>query len=127
MNEGIDRLVKPEFKKEWNRYEVRAANFLKHADRDPDDVLEGIDFAAVNLVELAVCIIAVRQYMDQLPASLTIGLSYVGFISGDWFDFKGLFVSATGKPKEYEKYRELGADERRKFMLSAFEYLRGPY
>lgn len=124
MRDAITRSVKPEFLKEWKRYENRAANFLKHADSDPDDYLEGVDLAGVNAVELPICIIAAGEYLGGFPTKLAVGLTYAGFNSGDWFDFRGYCENIPNGTMDFDYFDSMSDADRRSLMLEAFEHFR---
>lgn len=123
FRDAVDRHVLPEFKKEWRKYQAKAANFLKHADRDPDDVLEGVDISRINEVEMLLCILAVRHYLPQLPMKLVLGLCLVGFSNNTFFDLRGLFIEMTGSAQEFDHYDGMDTNERHTLMLKAFDHL----
>ena len=67
IGDAVTRKIKPEFLKEWRGYENRASNFFKHANKDPNDILEGIDIAGINAIEMFWCIFASGEYLGVLP------------------------------------------------------------
>ena len=125
IDEAVTRRVKPQFLKEWKQYENRAANFLKHADKDPDSQLEGVDLAGINAIELLLCILATGEYLGELPTRLAIGLAYAGFNSGDWFDFRGYCNNIPNCLIDFEHFERMNEYDRRLLMLEAFELMQG--
>ena len=69
------------------RCQNRVSNFLKHADRDPKDVLDGYDLDGLNRIELQLCIIALGFYGRTLSAPLNAALLYFGRSSDAIFPF----------------------------------------
>ena len=118
---SIDAIVKPEYLNEWRKYEVRAANFLKHADRDPEAVLEGVDLVGVNALELPICILAVAHHLEKLPNKLLIGFAYFGFLSSRWMDFEG--ICNDYNIPDYNYYETMTKNKRKQMMLEAFEQI----
>jgi hypothetical protein len=121
MESSVDRVVKPGFEKEWHRYTNRAANFFKHADRDPFDELDGVDIEGVNRVDAVVCILAVWEYVKELPLTILIGLLFVSESTKSFFDFHSfLSEREEGKQLLYE-LSQRPDNERDKFLLDVFE------
>jgi len=116
---SIELRVKPEFKREWYNYTTRAANFFKHADRDPNAILDGIDVAGVNSVELPICIIAVGQLLDGLPMKLRLGFAHFGFLSNRWMDFEAICRDLN--IPDFEYYNSMSDTKRKQLLLEAFE------
>lgn len=123
IDEAVARMVKPQFLEVWNQYVNRAANFFKHADKDPDGQLEGVDLVGINAIELLLCILATGEYLGKLPMTLAVGLTYAGFNSGDWFDFKGYCENIPNGPIDFDYFEGMNEDDRRSLMLKAFEQL----
>ena len=119
IESSIENLVKPEFKSDWYRYAARTANFLKHADKDPNDILEGVDVAGVNAIELPICIFAVSHLIDKLPPKLEIGFFYFGFLSDKWINFEAICKDRNFR--EYEYYKSMTDTKRKHLLLDAFE------
>ncbi|MCA3486196.1 MAG: hypothetical protein IOD05_01615 [Rhodobacter sp.] len=123
MDEAVAQRVKPEFLKEWKQYVNRAANFFKHADKDPNDRLEGVDLVGINAIELLLCILATSEYLGKIPTTLAVGLMYAGYNSGEWFDFQGYCETIPNGPEDFEFFERMNEHERRLLMLKAFEIL----
>ena len=119
----IDAIVKHEYLNEWRKYEVRAASFLKHADRDPEAVLEGVDLVGVNALELPICILVVSHHLEKLTNKLLFGFAYFGFLSSRWMDFEG--ICNNYNIPDYDYYKAMTKKKRKRFMLEAFEQIHG--
>lgn len=77
--------------KEWRKYERRAANFFKHADQDPLDVLEDVDLDRLNSLELLLSLLTFFEMNKGLSASLWSVFVVVSCENDDCFDLSGLF------------------------------------
>ena len=54
----MSQCIRPEMRKIWrNEVEHKAVNFLKHADKDPDEVLENVDEIINDLTLFSACIL----------------------------------------------------------------------
>ena len=107
--------------REWVFYQNRVANFLKHADRDPEGVIEGVDLVAVNDVELQICILAYWRIKQPLPVRIAIGLFYCGLQNERWFNFSGFLSDVGLDASRLDEYRRQTLEERNRLMLQAFE------
>ena len=74
-------VIDPAFLKDWPHYKNRAANFLKHAHRDPDESLTGVKFELLNESELIFCSLALMEFDSGLSGRLDIGLMHCGISS----------------------------------------------
>jgi hypothetical protein len=72
----INELVKPEFKSEAKRIINRPENFFKHADRDPDNILEFKTSVTEELLHEAGCVYE-RLTGDSLPLVLCFHIWYM--------------------------------------------------
>ena len=72
-------VIDPAFLKDWPHCKNRAANFLKHADRDPDESLTGVKFELLNESELIFCSLALMEFDSGLSGRLDIGLEHIAF------------------------------------------------
>ena len=77
-NSILSKLAGPN-QKDIRRFQNRAANFLKHADRDPDEALEGYDLDGLNRLEIQICICALVAVKGSVSKPLDIALLYFGF------------------------------------------------
>ena len=114
-------LILPGYEKEYRRYEKRAANFFKHADSDPNAVLSGYDFQKLNEIDLLLCILAYQNYVAPLTQRLVLGLSYLGFRSGKWFDFEAFAKQAGMNMSSYEDYAQMSKQDLQNLTLKAYE------
>ena len=62
----LEETIKPEMKKRFNREYRKLANFLKHADNDPEDSISNVD-ESINLLTLFICC----QLYEDLGAQKT--------------------------------------------------------
>ena len=54
----MNQCIRPEMRKKWrNEVEAKAVNFLKHADKDQDGVLENVDEKINDLTLFSACIL----------------------------------------------------------------------
>ncbi|KCV81508.1 hypothetical protein ATO10_11367 [Actibacterium atlanticum] len=121
LDDAVLRRVEPGFVGEWKRHQNRAANFFKHADRDPDETLEGVNLDALNSIELLICILATQQLAGEIPRTLACGLTYLGHRSGRWFDFRGYCEDVLGGTEHYDSFRRWRPEKQREIALGAFE------
>lgn len=121
LDESIAQMVRPGFEAEWRKYEHRASNFLKHADRDPFEELEGVDLIGLNIVEATVCIMAIWLYVLRLPETVLLGLIFVTEETHSFFDYHGYLKESPEGRKVLEQLKELKSEERKLFLLSAFD------
>lgn len=122
FNDSIEKIMKPGFENKWKWYQNRAANFFKHADRDPEEKLEEINIREVNEIELLICTIVVGRFQEALSPRLRIALAYTGFRAGDWFDFRE-YISRLGHKMDYEYYSEMSEAHRTSLFLQAYDRL----
>ena len=112
--------MKPEYRTLWRQREKMVANFLKHADRDRSDVLEGFDIQTINEMTFGVCVLALSFHVS-LPERLAIGFSYVGFRAAGWLDFEGLCDDLGMNCERFAEYAKMNDFRRRELMLQAYE------
>ncbi len=74
----LSRLAGP-IEKDIRCFQNRVANFLKHADRDPDEVLRGYDLDGLNRLEIQLCIVALVAVKGAVSKPLDFALLYFGF------------------------------------------------
>ena len=118
LDQSVGDLVKPGMEKEWHLYEHRAANFLKHADRDPHDRLEGFDVEGVNVLEAVLCILAVWEYVTVLPETIFIGLIFVTEHTSSFFDYHKILLE---RPEGRRVLASLGEMPGQYPLLDVFE------
>ncbi|MDP3340661.1 hypothetical protein [Frigidibacter sp.] len=120
-NEKILSRVVPGRERDWLFYQNRVANFLKHADRDPEGVIEGVNLVALNDIELQICILAYWEVKRPLHVRIAIGLFYCGLQNEKWFNFSGFLSDVGLDPNMLDKYRGQNLEDRNRLMLDAFE------
>ena len=114
--------------KKIRSYQNRVANFLKHADRDPDKALANVDLSGLNELELQLCIYAFMAAKPVLTPRLWLGLLFLSLQKrGALVSFDQLLtaVEATLAPHEFSKkwasMREIEGNELRSICLELFE------
>lgn len=121
LKNAVVKLVKPGHEKEWIKYQNRAANFFKHADRDPDEILSGIDLPAVNQAELLLLTMVIGEYNCRLSHRLTIALCYCGFKEPGWFDFRAYVSKSDASEMEFDYYQNMSDQKRTELLLLAYD------
>jgi hypothetical protein len=78
IHQDIANRIKPGMQGEFWRYVNRASNFLKHADRDPDAILEDVN----EEINDAAIFFAINYYGDLNPESTsrTMNLFFIWYI-----------------------------------------------
>lgn len=77
----MDQCFRPGMRKKWrNEVENKAVNFLKHADKDPDEALENVDEIINDLTLFSACIL----YDD-------LGHQYTPEMTGFMIWYSGIF------------------------------------
>jgi hypothetical protein len=117
----IGSKIVPGKEREWKYHQNRAANFLKHADRDPEEVLSDVDLDGLNELELLLLILAYWSITQPLSHALAIGLFYCGLRNESWFDLSGVVKGAGLAADQLEEYRLMPELTRKDLMLKAFE------
>ncbi|MGR3512555.1 MAG: hypothetical protein ACU0GG_07295 [Paracoccaceae bacterium] len=122
---AVKSRVKPEYYKVWKQYENRAANFLKHADRDPNKTLVGVDLRELNRIQLLLNVLAYSHYESPLSSKMVAGLSYCGFLSQDVFDFRGC-CKDLGVETDFDYFASMNEMKRRYLFLGSFLHAHDP-
>ena len=116
ITDSEELFVKPEHRKLWHKHMNKGANFLKHADNDPNDSIENIDFRGANELTFVLCALALGNF-GKLNGLVAAGFTYCGFRSGNWLDFEGLCRIQSVDESSFEYYRTLSVDELRTELL----------
>ncbi len=118
----LDRVVPGSFK-EWRSFQNKVANFLKHADRDADQSMKGVDIAGLNELELVLCILAFWQVKKDLPQKLLIGLLYCHAKGTPLIDLRSIFLKANLPVDNFDSFCRMNERDRKQISLDTFEIL----
>lgn len=121
--QGEDDLIKDEYKGDYRRLKNRAANFLKHADQDPNEILTGIDLRAINSGEILICTLSVLSFPDRFTQKLAIGLLYFGVAQRHWFKSDGLSRTFGAFNVNISDYLGLAEPELKRQCLACYDHL----
>ena len=113
--------VVPGTEKIWRKYENRVSNFLKHADKDPNDTITDVDLDDLNEIELFVCILAYSSLGLGGSPRILVGFLHCGLLNENWLDLNTVLREAGIDPVVLDEYRKMPLEERREVMLEAFE------
>ena len=100
------------------------ANFLKHADRDKDKSLSGIDLHGLNEIDLQLCILAFTRVKPIISPKLNLGFCYLSLLEGAILPID--LASAKFGPsieQPLRLLRDLDRTDLRVASLDAFERL----
>ena len=113
--------------KEIRHFQNLIANFLKHADRDPEDTLSAPDLNGLNELELTLCISAFNVLRPTLTPRLNLSALYLSLVDGALVSFDQLlpYIVATSPASlPADKLASLGglsAPELRSIAVEIFE------
>lgn len=120
LDAALERRLVAGCEKEWRRYEKRVANFLKHADRDPQEFLPEVDLCRLNSVELLVVILALADVLGGIPETLWAGCVFLSRDNQGWFDFDGLVLEHEQGERTLEILSNMSEEELRQTALKIF-------
>lgn len=123
FDDAVTRRLRPGKEREWRFHMNRAANFFKHADRDPEAQLSGVNLEKVNEMDLLILVLVAGEFIGKLTPRMTIALCYAGFRSGDWFDFESYVAGVNGNTMDFEHYAKMSEAERNGLFLEAYDRL----
>ena len=84
-------------------YQNQVSNFLKHADRDANKLLSGVDLDRLNRMEIQLCIVAYAFYKKDIPATLNVALLYFGRSRDAIFPYSELSKALKIQVSDYER------------------------
>lgn len=119
--EKIRSRVMPGREKEWRFYENRVANFFKHADKDPNGIINNVDLVKLNELELLICILGYWQLSRKVSNAHLLGLIYCGIQTDSIFDIAGIFDDLGLPTSQIKSFKLMQMSEVRKTMLEAFD------
>jgi hypothetical protein len=99
----------------------RVANFLKHADTDPEAVLQGGDLAAINEIELQLCIIALSVAHEKLSKRLDLAIWYLSLSPNAIIPFDALAGEYLHGLADFPFHKFTNRGELRTALLTFFE------
>jgi hypothetical protein len=100
----LARVVGPD-KKEIRKWQNDIANFLKHADRDPNAELSVPDLRSVNEMDLLLCIIALGSITRAFSRRLNWAIWFLSLSKNSLISFESLLEEFGGQAAQLELLR----------------------
>ena len=112
--------LKADFYPTWNKLMRRPANFLKHADNDPDGVLDSVDFSRLNELELIMTSMALWSANGFIENRLFPALIYCALQNPNSINLDNTFGIIPEGVAFLEELREISKQSQRVRMLDLF-------
>jgi hypothetical protein len=117
------KYIKPEHLGEFQVVKRRLANFLKHADRDPEGVVENVDIVSLNELDLFLAISAYQGLVKALPLKYNLAAVYCICKHPAIYDMNAHMQAVGADPTQVADLMAIPAGELRETAKLAYSKL----